>query len=156
MAGLWSGRPGHLWCTASAWFRGSAEEITAIGTSFGYPVPWPWRNEIEVSCSFFWGGNPSDSSQKFMVGSGNNGVGNLQKKLLFPFIWGSFPLNHDYGRKSSLLWLIVEMNVVYELLNLLQLPNSSGQRPLKMDGWKTILSFREGLFSGAMLVLGSV
>ncbi len=28
--------------------------------------------------------------------------------------------------------------------------------PLKMDGWKTILSFWDGLFSGAMLVLGRV
>ena len=27
---------------------------------------------------------------------------------------------------------------------------------LKMDGWKTIVSFWEGLFSGAMLVLGRV
>ena len=77
---------------------------------------------------------------------------NLQKKWSFPFIWGSFPLNHDYGRKSSLLWLIVEMNVVYELLNVLQLPKTNSQRPLKMDGWKTILSFREGLFSRAMFV----
>ena len=27
---------------------------------------------------------------------------------------------------------------------------------LKMDGWKSIVSFWDGLFSGAMLVLGSV
>ncbi len=27
---------------------------------------------------------------------------------------------------------------------------------LKMDGWKTILSFWDGLFSGAMLVSGNV
>ena len=52
--------------------------------------------------------------------------------------------------------LIVEMNVVHELLNVLQLPKTNSQRPLKMDGWKTVLCFREGLFSGAMLVLGSV
>ena len=146
--GLWSGRPGHLWCTASAWFRGSAEEVTAISTSFGYPVPR--RNEIEVSC-FFWGGTlpiPPTNSWLEVLQWGRN----LQKKWSFPFIWGSFPLNHDYGRKSSLLWLIVEMNVVYELLNVLQLPKTNSQRPLKMDGWKTILSFREGLFSRAMFV----
>ena len=37
-----------------------------------------------------------------------------------------------------------------------QILGVSDAYPLKMDGWKTILSFWDGLFSGAMLVAGTV
>ena len=35
------------------------------------------------------------------------------------------------------------------------LPETNGSHP-KMDGWNTIVSFSDGLLSGAMLVLGRV
>ena len=51
------------------------------------------------------------------------------------------------------------------LMEFLETPGCNGRVPslkltaslhLKMDGWNTIVSFWDGLFSGAMLVSGSV
>ena len=53
-------------------------------------------------------------------------------------------LPHVDGRKSDMIYGI-------ELPSLKLTANA-----LKMDGWKMILSFWDGLFSGAMLVSGSV
>ena len=42
-----------------------------------------------------------------------------------------------------------------EVSSVITLPETNSSH-LKMDGWNTIVSFWDGLFSGAMLVLGSV